>query len=89
MSVGEDSTADNTYCRAIPGDVWSGRGLSLQDERRHADLLILNVNYAIGGRVELRDLHKLLQERVLGTIHVGSEADITGVIKKPLASTVL
>jgi hypothetical protein len=49
---------------------------------------MLNVNYAIDGRVELRDLHKLLQERVLGTIHVGSEANITGVIKKPLASIV-
>jgi hypothetical protein len=88
MSVGEDSTANNADYRAIHGDVWSGRGVWPKDGRRHVDLLMLNVDYATDGKVELRDLHKLLQERVLGTIHVWLKANINGVIKKPLASTV-
>ena len=88
MSVGEDGNADNTDYRTIYGDVWSGRGVWPKDGRRHADLLMLNVDYATDGKVELMDLHKLLQERVLGTIHVWLKAIIKGVIEKPLASTV-
>ena len=31
--------------------------------------------------LKTRDLHKLLQERIPEAIHVGSEANITGVVK--------
>jgi hypothetical protein len=48
---------------------------------------MLTVNHATDGRVELRDLHKLLQEMDPGAINVGSESNITSAMKKPPAST--
>jgi hypothetical protein len=48
---------------------------------------MLTVNHATDGRVELRDLHKLLQEMDTRAINVGSDSNITSTIKKPPAST--
>jgi hypothetical protein len=47
---------------------------------------MLTANHATDGSVELRDLHKLLQEMDPGAINVGSDSNITSGIKKPPAS---